>query len=433
MSQENLQPKQEKQVLTMEEIEFINGDLQEKYEELLRSTSLLESEKNKWEAAFDEYNDFYNNAPCGYHIFDDTGLILNINQTELKWLGYTREEVVNKKNLMDIISQKSGLVFFKEMPLLRDKGFVDQIEVEYVRKDGTVFQALVSARAIYDENKVFKCGRSTVWDITERKKMEDEMYNVTRHLRAIKERFEEKNTFLQKVNEELQLVKKEQNELYAAVNNSIELPLDRALTLCNTLLSTLSMPAADLQKKLGEIEAIISEVYGFVNNYMVRQRMSSDLIYLQKTRFSLSNLLINVVNRLEEQASKKKISINCEIFEAVMIESDKELATQLFDMLLTRVIRFSAPGKEIPLRLIQKANEDLVELEINGLSINSNEFTQLFDKNIEALSDIHSNEAKVAMSSHLINSLIENLGYTLTSNPINHKGSLIRLAIPRLM
>ena len=40
--------------------------------------------------------DLYDNAPCGYHSLDPDGLIIEMNQTELDWLGYARRDVVGK-------------------------------------------------------------------------------------------------------------------------------------------------------------------------------------------------------------------------------------------------------------------------------------------------------------------------------------------------
>src|SRR5919202_3074529 len=37
--------------------------------------------------------DLYNNAPCGYHSLDENGTFLTINNTELQWLGYSKDEV----------------------------------------------------------------------------------------------------------------------------------------------------------------------------------------------------------------------------------------------------------------------------------------------------------------------------------------------------
>jgi len=47
--------------------------------------------------------DLYNNAPCGYHSIDKDGFFMNMNKTELDWLGYHREEVIGKLKLTDIV------------------------------------------------------------------------------------------------------------------------------------------------------------------------------------------------------------------------------------------------------------------------------------------------------------------------------------------
>lgn len=41
-----------------------------------------------------ELSDLYDRAPCGYHSLDAEGRFVRVNDTELAWLGYTREEVL---------------------------------------------------------------------------------------------------------------------------------------------------------------------------------------------------------------------------------------------------------------------------------------------------------------------------------------------------
>ena len=45
----------------------------------------------------EEVWDLYNNAPCGYHSLDKDGTFVRVNDTELRWLGYTREELIGRK------------------------------------------------------------------------------------------------------------------------------------------------------------------------------------------------------------------------------------------------------------------------------------------------------------------------------------------------
>ena len=52
-------------------------------------------------------NDLFHNAPIGFHSTDANNVFLEMNQTELDWLGYTNAEVVGKMRLSDISSRNS--------------------------------------------------------------------------------------------------------------------------------------------------------------------------------------------------------------------------------------------------------------------------------------------------------------------------------------
>ncbi len=41
-------------------------------------------------------------APCGYHSIDGDGTYVAISKTELRWLGYTAEEVIRRMKLRDV-------------------------------------------------------------------------------------------------------------------------------------------------------------------------------------------------------------------------------------------------------------------------------------------------------------------------------------------
>ena len=58
-----------------------------------------------------EIHDLYNHAPCGYHSIDQDGLIVQINDTELHWLGYTRAEVIGRLKVTALLTPESVLLF----------------------------------------------------------------------------------------------------------------------------------------------------------------------------------------------------------------------------------------------------------------------------------------------------------------------------------
>ncbi len=127
-----------------------------------------------WESAA-EIMDLYNNAPCGYHSLDADGVFLRINDTELSWLGYSRDEVVGKKRFPDLLAPGSLQVFEESFPRFKQSGWAQNLEFEMVRKDGSALPVLMSATAVSDAEGRYVMSRSTVFDVTDRKRAEEQI------------------------------------------------------------------------------------------------------------------------------------------------------------------------------------------------------------------------------------------------------------------
>ena len=96
--------------------------------------------------------DLYNNAPCGYHSLDKDGFIILINDTELRWLGYSREEIIGKVRFRDLLTDSSQKLFEEKFSTFKEQGWISDLEFEMVRKNGTVLPVLLNATAITDSD-----------------------------------------------------------------------------------------------------------------------------------------------------------------------------------------------------------------------------------------------------------------------------------------
>ncbi|TMB66032.1 MAG: PAS domain S-box protein [Chloroflexi bacterium] len=135
--------------------------------------------------ATDEIRDLYNAAPCGYHSLDSEGVFVRINDTELEWLGYKRSEVIGKKKMADVLTPAGKKAFAQSLREFQSRGWMRAVEIEMSRKNGTTFPALLSASAVADVDGKFLMTRSTVFDITERKRAEEELRESESRARAI--------------------------------------------------------------------------------------------------------------------------------------------------------------------------------------------------------------------------------------------------------
>ena len=122
--------------------------------------------------ASERIRDLYNQAPCGYHSLGPDGTFLEINDTELSWLGRTRDEVVGRMKFTDVVTPESVERFEREYPLFIRRGRVRDLEFEYVHRDGSVLPVLLNATAITDAAGRYLSSRATAIDMSERKRAE---------------------------------------------------------------------------------------------------------------------------------------------------------------------------------------------------------------------------------------------------------------------
>ncbi|HNC30061.1 MAG TPA: ATP-binding protein, partial [Cyclobacteriaceae bacterium] len=126
--------------------------------------------------------DLYDHAPVGYHSLDAKGIFVEINQTELNWLGYTREEILGKIAFRELVTEDGKKIFANAFPEFMKTGSVSDLEFELIRKDGSVFPVILNSTAIRSADGTYVKSRSTVMDNTDRKKSQDRILDLNREL-----------------------------------------------------------------------------------------------------------------------------------------------------------------------------------------------------------------------------------------------------------
>ncbi len=101
-------------------------------------------EKLKHDAA--RIADLYDRAPVGYHSLDASGTILEVNETELAMLGYSRDEFIGH-NIAEFHTPESLELFKLRYPEFLKTGHIRNLEFELLRKDGRKLPVLISGDA----------------------------------------------------------------------------------------------------------------------------------------------------------------------------------------------------------------------------------------------------------------------------------------------
>jgi len=183
-------------------------------------------------------------SPDAIAVFDLNGNIIECNQATLDFLGLsTKDEIIGKSSLT-FVAKKDRKKVMKTMKSVLEKSSVTNVEYAALNKADYEFPAEFSASAIKDALGNPTGFVTIIKDITERKKMENELRNYSEHL----EELVEERTRELKESQEL-LVKSERlaaiGQAATMVGHDLRNPLqaiENGIFYLNTEMSNLPVP-----------------------------------------------------------------------------------------------------------------------------------------------------------------------------------------------
>ena len=134
------------------------------------------SEKNLLESEV-KYKELWNNAPVAYHTLNPDGIITSVNETELKMLGYDKEDMIGKP-IFDFIEpsqrEEAQLRFLRK---IAGKETAKSGNRTYLRSDGTKIVVSLDDVLEFNEKHEVITVRTTMVDVTRQRQIEDELKN----------------------------------------------------------------------------------------------------------------------------------------------------------------------------------------------------------------------------------------------------------------
>jgi diguanylate cyclase (GGDEF)-like protein/PAS domain S-box-containing protein len=115
----------------------------------------------------DEIHHLYEHVPFGSHALDAQGIYLHINSLELAWLGYSRDEIIGKRRFIDFLTPESQTIFHKHLPAPGLTNVITDLELEFLRRDGTSMPIALNSVGFADESGRLLKRRAVVFDMRE--------------------------------------------------------------------------------------------------------------------------------------------------------------------------------------------------------------------------------------------------------------------------
>ncbi|MFT6843745.1 MAG: PAS domain S-box-containing protein [Psychroserpens sp.] len=123
-----------------------------------------------------DYKELYNNSPTGSFCSLPDGTIIDVNERFLDMTSYNLEEIIGKKKFTDFLSV-GGKIYFETVYLqgLKLNGTLAEINFDFIKKDNIKLPILINSTEIKDTEGRHLFTQSVVFDISQRKKYEQEI------------------------------------------------------------------------------------------------------------------------------------------------------------------------------------------------------------------------------------------------------------------
>lgn len=270
-----------------------------------------------------EIYDLYNNAPCGYHSLDKDGYFQAINQTELNWIGYRREEVIGKLRFIDVLDDASAETVKRRFPQFKKNGELRELRLSMMSKKGFIIPVSLNAIAIYNDQDEYVSSRSTVFDVSEQEKIEEELKDAKR---MADESAHVKEQFL------------------ANMSHEIRTPINAVIGFTNLLQKT--SLSVEQEHFVHLVQSASESLLTIINDILDISKIEAGMLRIEKSPFSLRGLCSSLETMFQHRVQEKSLSLSIHIQENIpdTLTGDAVRLTQILVNLISNAIKFTQHG-----------------------------------------------------------------------------------------
>lgn len=354
-------------------------------------------------ASVDEIQDLYEHSPCGYHSVGPDHIILRMNQTELDWLGYTKEEVIGKMKVTDFLTKPSQEFFLKAFPKLIKDGYVENLEIKLLAKNGTTMPVMVAATAVSDANGNFMMSRTVLHDIRELKQTQQELLLMDRR----------KDEFLAMLAHELR------NPL-APIRNTVQ------------LLKRQEVKEPILKQSYDIIDRQVTQLTRLLDDLLDVARIMQGKMTLNMKPVQVDEIVEIAVETCRPLINFRKQRLNISLpGQPLWLNGDSVRLTQIIANLLNNAAKYTDVEGEIGLRATSADSDLIIQIRDSGIGIAPELLPYVFDLFTQANQGLAHSQGGIGVGLTLVRRLVELHGGTVSAESAGiGLGSLFTVRLP---
>jgi PAS domain S-box-containing protein len=303
-------------------------ELRRRTEELSQANDRLRQINADLERLKESYRDLYHHAPVLYFSLDARGRFVACNETLLRVLGFTREELLGQAYTKLLTPEGQAKHQKSPKTVLRP----GEVETQWVKRDGSVIDVSVAVSVVRDLNGVFVRTRSVGRDVTEARRMADD-------LKAQAEELLQANTSLLRINQELK-------DFTYVVSHDLKEPLRTLEAFSNFLAQDYSDRLdAEGQDHIAHLIAASRRLGDLIDDLLTLSRAGS--VIKAPRSFSWDETIRTVLGDLHVLIQKKQAVVHVE-GALPAAAGDPERVIQLLSNLVGNALKYNDKNKPTP-------------------------------------------------------------------------------------
>lgn len=138
----------------------------------MKSTQELEDRIKELENELSLFQSLFENTPVAYQSLNEQGQFIDVNKAWLKETGYQKEEVIGHY-FYEFIEGGNPEDFYKNFDQFKAQLEINDVDFNFVKKDGTIIHTVFNGRITLNPDKSFKQTHCLLHNISDKKKLEN--------------------------------------------------------------------------------------------------------------------------------------------------------------------------------------------------------------------------------------------------------------------
>ena len=193
--------------------------------------------------------------------------------------------------------------------------------------------------------------------------------------------------------------------LVTDISHQLKTPLAN-VELYNTLLAEEGISDEERLEFLETEGIAIEKLKMLVDSLINISRLEADMISIDKKEENLKECIESAISSVKADAAKKNITIKNDIKEDCILAIDRKWTTEAIFNLLDNAVKYTAPNGKIRLSLDNGINYFALNIEDNGIGIDTDEYNDIFKRFYRSRNNIVQNEKGSGVGLYLVRKIM---------------------------